>query len=68
MGRAMIGTRCRRAPCALRTRIGDVPYGPVDEVLPYLIRRAHENADALSGVPWQRAMILREVRRRLVGF
>jgi len=45
-----------------------VPYGPVDEVLPYLIRRAHENADALSGVPWQRAMILREVRRRLVGF
>ena len=45
-----------------------VPYGPVDEVLPYLIRRAQENADALSGVPWQRAMILREVRRRVVGF
>ena len=26
-----------------------VPYGPVEEVLPYLIRRAQENSDALSG-------------------
>jgi hypothetical protein len=44
-----------------------VPYGPVGEVLPYLIRRAQENSDALSGAPQQCAMMLREVRRRLVG-
>jgi len=41
-----------------------VPYGQVSEVLPYLIRRAHENADALSGATLQRAMMLRELRRR----
>lgn len=45
-----------------------VPYGPVDEVLPYLIRRAQENSDALSGAVQQRAMMLREARRRQVGF
>jgi len=44
-----------------------VPYGPVHEVLPYLIRRAYENADALSGARAQRNMMLSEVRRRFVG-
>ena len=42
-----------------------VPYGPVREVLPYLIRRAQENADALSGATAQRNMMLVELRRRL---
>ena len=45
-----------------------VPYGPVREVMPYLIRRAQENSDALSGALQQRAMLLREVRRRVVGW
>mmetsp|Transcript_22929 Transcript_22929/g.58703 ORF Transcript_22929/g.58703 Transcript_22929/m.58703 type:complete len:147 (+) Transcript_22929:153-593(+) len=45
-----------------------VPYGPVTEVLPYLIRRAQENSDALSGAMQQRAMMLREARRRVLGF
>jgi len=45
-----------------------LPYGPVAEVLPYLIRRAQENSDALSGAREQRAMMLGELRRRLVGF
>ncbi|KAL1530017.1 hypothetical protein AB1Y20_000942 [Prymnesium parvum] len=47
-----------------------VPYGPVSEVLPYLIRRAQEseNSDALSGASQQRAMMLREVRYRWIGF
>lgn len=45
-----------------------VPYGPVREVLPYLIRRAQENADALSGAAEQRNMMLTEVRRRMIGW
>ena len=44
-----------------------VPWGPVGEVLPYLVRRAQENADALSGAAAQRDMMLAEVRRRAVG-
>ena len=43
-----------------------VPYGPIREVLPYLIRRAQENADALSGAKEQRNMMLAEVRRRVL--
>jgi len=45
-----------------------IPYGPVQEVLPYLIRRAQENSDALSGALQQRAMMLQELRRRVIGF
>ena len=44
-----------------------MPYGPVREVVPYLLRRAHENADVLSGASEQRDMMLAEVRRRWVG-
>ena len=44
-----------------------VPFGEVKEVLPYLIRRAQENCDALSGASEQRAMMLREVWRRWSG-
>ena len=44
-----------------------VPYGPVREVVPYLLRRAQENADALSNAPVQRNMMLREVWRRVAG-
>ena len=42
-----------------------VPWGSVGEVVPYLLRRATENADAMSGAPAQRAMMLRELGRRL---
>ena len=44
-----------------------VPYGPVRAVLPYLVRRARENADALSGASAQRHTMLAELRRRIVG-
>ena len=44
-----------------------LPYGPVAEVVPYLLRRAHENADALSHASTQRNMMLREAWRRMTG-
>merc|ERR1719512_704934 len=44
-----------------------VPYGPIDEVVPYLIRRTQENSTILGspGVQEERSMVSREVRRRL---
>jgi proline dehydrogenase len=42
-----------------------VPYGPVYEVLPYLLRRAHENGDLLSSnVAGERALLVGELARR----
>mmetsp|Transcript_105858 Transcript_105858/g.309644 ORF Transcript_105858/g.309644 Transcript_105858/m.309644 type:complete len:613 (-) Transcript_105858:83-1921(-) len=47
-----------------------VPYGPIDEVVPYLIRRTQENSTLLGspGVQEERRMVSREVRRRLFKF
>uniref|UniRef100_A0A7S1QNH5 Proline dehydrogenase n=1 Tax=Alexandrium catenella TaxID=2925 RepID=A0A7S1QNH5_ALECA len=47
-----------------------VPYGPIDEVVPYLIRRTQENSTLLGspGVQEERRMVSREVRRRLLRF
>jgi proline dehydrogenase len=44
-----------------------VPYGKVNEVMPYLIRRAQENADALSGAKFELKMTNSEIWRRLTG-
>ncbi len=44
-----------------------VPYGKVEEVMPYLIRRAQENADALSGAKKELDLIRSELWRRLWG-
>ena len=46
-----------------------VPYGPIDEVMPYLIRRTQENSAILGspGVQEERAMVRAELRRRLFG-
>lgn len=42
-----------------------VPYGPVQEVLPYLIRRAQENSDVIGGgVAKELHMLAGELRRR----
>lgn len=41
-----------------------VPYGRVHEVMPYLIRRAQENSDALSGAQLALRMTQQELRRR----
>ncbi len=42
-----------------------VPYGPVKEVVPYLIRRAEENSDVFGSVADEKRMISSEVWRRL---
>lgn len=42
-----------------------VPYGPVREVMPYLLRRAEENADVMSGASSEVRALAGELRRRL---
>lgn len=44
-----------------------VPYGKVNEVMPYLIRRAQENSDALSGAQLALSMSRQELARRVSG-
>ena len=41
-----------------------VPYGPVDGVLPYLIRRAQENTSVAGQTGRELSLILEEIRRR----
>jgi proline dehydrogenase len=45
-----------------------VPYGKVHDVMPYLIRRAAENADVMGGVQKERRLLAAELRRRLLSF
>ncbi|OCT58810.1 hypothetical protein XELAEV_18001298mg [Xenopus laevis] len=42
-----------------------LPYGSVDSVLPYLIRRAQENQSVLQGIRKERDLLRRELKRRL---
>jgi len=44
-----------------------VPYGPVNEVLPYLSRRANENGGMLTKVAMEKSLLRRELLRRLVS-
>jgi proline dehydrogenase len=41
-----------------------VPYGPVNEVLPYLIRRAQENTSVKGQTGRELNLILKEKKRR----
>jgi len=45
-----------------------LPYGPVNEVLPYLVRRAEENNDILGRTTKERDMLRKEILRRLSPF
>ncbi|KAG5854724.1 hypothetical protein ANANG_G00040820 [Anguilla anguilla] len=42
-----------------------MPYGSVDDTLPYLVRRAQENRTVLQGIRKERDLLRQELRRRL---
>ncbi|CAL1274052.1 unnamed protein product [Larinioides sclopetarius] len=44
-----------------------VPYGPIDEVLPYLSRRAQENHCLLKKSERERKLMMKEIFRRLLA-
>lgn len=41
-----------------------VPYGPVNEVLPYLFRRAEENSSVQGQAPFECSLLQKELHRR----
>uniref|UniRef100_A0A8C3HEC9 Proline dehydrogenase n=1 Tax=Chrysemys picta bellii TaxID=8478 RepID=A0A8C3HEC9_CHRPI len=43
-----------------------IPYGAVEDVLPYLVRRAQENQSVLQGIRKERDLLRRELWRRLL--
>lgn len=42
-----------------------VPYGSIDDTLPYLVRRAQENRTVLQGIRKERDLLRRELKRRI---
>ncbi|EHB14050.1 Putative proline dehydrogenase 2 [Heterocephalus glaber] len=44
-----------------------IPYGSLEEVIPYLIRRAQENRSVLQGARREQSLLSQELQRRLLG-
>lgn len=42
-----------------------IPYGPIEEVLPYLSRRAQENKGVLKKIKKEKRLLLTELGRRI---
>ncbi|XP_022381050.1 hydroxyproline dehydrogenase [Enhydra lutris kenyoni] len=45
-----------------------IPYGSLEEVIPYLIRRAQENRSVLQGARREQKLLGQELRRRVLGW
>ncbi|XP_071692122.1 proline dehydrogenase 2, mitochondrial-like [Rutidosis leptorrhynchoides] len=45
-----------------------LPFGPVDQIMPYLLRRAEENKGLLSSSNLDRQLMMKELKRRMKGF
>jgi len=45
-----------------------VPWGPIDSVFPYLLRRVQENQDIFSGTQFERELLWFELKRRYFGW
>ena len=45
-----------------------VPYGPIQEIIPYLIRRAKENTSIAGQTGRELKLIMKEIRRRKKEF
>ncbi len=43
-----------------------VPYGPVRDTIPYLIRRAQENTAVMGQMSRELELIIREMKRRKI--
>jgi proline dehydrogenase len=44
-----------------------LPYGPLENVMPYLIRRVQENSSVLGGTARERQLIWHELKRRTLS-
>ena len=44
-----------------------LPYGNIQDVLPYLLRRAQENSSLLGGAVHERNLLKTEIKRRVFG-
>lgn len=44
-----------------------IPYGPIEEVLPYLSRRAQENKGVLKKIKKEKRLLLQELGRRIAS-
>lgn len=45
-----------------------VPYGPTEQVMPYLVRRGQESRQVLREQKFQNETLLKEIRKRIIGF
>lgn len=45
-----------------------VPYGEIDDVMPWLLRRLDENHDILGAATEERPLLRSELRRRITNF
>nr|XP_043634834.1 proline dehydrogenase 2, mitochondrial-like [Erigeron canadensis] len=45
-----------------------LPFGPVDEIMPYLLRRAEENKGLISSSYLDRHLMMKELKRRIKAY